>query len=73
MGEKMPADIALDADYRKELRRREALSGSPGGQESDQEIVNGAEDPVVSVPAPPDSKLMVQDCIERKSRSGAPQ
>jgi hypothetical protein len=59
--------------YRKELRRREALSGFPGEQESDQEIVKDAEAPVVSVPAPPDSKLMVQDCIERKSRSSKPQ
>jgi hypothetical protein len=71
--EKMPADIALDADYRKELRRREALSGFRGEQESDQEIVNDAEDPVVSVPTPPDSKLMVQDCMQRKSHGSAPQ
>jgi hypothetical protein len=71
--EKMPADIALDVDYRKELRRREALSEFPGEQESDEEIANDAEAPVVSVLAPPDSKLMLQDCIERKSRSSAPQ
>jgi hypothetical protein len=70
--EKMPADIALDVEYRKELRRREALSGFPGEQESDQDIVNGAEDPVVSVPPPPDTKLMVQDCIERKKRGSVP-
>jgi len=70
--EKMPADIVLDADYRKELRRREVLSGFPGEQESDQDIVNGAESPVFSMPAPPDTKLMVQDCIKRKSQSIKP-
>jgi hypothetical protein len=70
--EKMPADIVLDADYRKELRRREVLSGFPGEQESDQDIVNGAESPVFSMPAPPDTKLMVQDCIKRKSQSSKP-
>jgi hypothetical protein len=52
--EKMPADIALNGDYKKELRRREALSEIPGEQESDQEIVNDAECPVVAVPTPPD-------------------
>jgi hypothetical protein len=29
--EKMPGDVALDADYRKELGRREGLSGFPSG------------------------------------------
>jgi hypothetical protein len=71
--EKMPADIVLDADHRKELRRREVLSGFPGEQESDQDIVNEAENPVFFVPTPPDTKLMVQDCIKRKSRSSKPQ
>jgi len=71
--EKMPGDIALDVDYRTELRRREILSGFPGEQESDQEIMNDAENPVVSVPKPPDPKLMVQDCLDRKSRSNKPQ
>jgi hypothetical protein len=51
--EQMPADIALDVDYRMELHRREALSGFPGSatgtlKESDQQIVNGAEHPIFS-------------------------
>ena len=72
--EQMPADIALDVDYRMELRRREALSGFPRSatgtlKESDQQIVNGAEHPLLSVARPPDPKAMVQSCLEHKSSS----
>ena len=70
--EKMPADIALDVDYRMELLRREALMGFPGTQtlkEIDQQIVNSAEDPLFGM-HPPDLKAAAQDCLERKGRGG---
>lgn len=72
--EQTPADIALDVDYRMELQRREALSGHGAAtlKESNQEILNDAENPVFVLPRPPDPKLMVQDCIERKSRITKP-
>ena len=73
--EQMPADVGLDVDYRMELQRREALSGFPGGQtlkEADQDIVKGAEYPVISAPEPPDPKPMEQGCLERKKQSGTP-
>jgi hypothetical protein len=72
--EQMPADIALDVDYRMELQRRESVAGFPGAaagtlKDSDQQIVNGAEHPLFSVPKPPDPGAMVQSCLERKSRN----
>ena len=70
--EKMPADIALDVDYRMELLRREALMGFPGTQtlkEIDRQIVNSAEDPLFGM-HPPDLKAAAQDCLERKGRGG---
>jgi hypothetical protein len=64
----LPADIVLDVDYKKELKRRESLPGfSPIPQESDQEIMNEAENPFFVLPPPPDTKLMVKDCLERKN------
>jgi hypothetical protein len=72
--EKMPGDVALDADYMKELERREGLSGFPSsgpGTLKDflEQIVNSAENPFLVVPKPPDLKPMVQSCLERKSHS----
>jgi hypothetical protein len=72
--EKMPADIALDVDYRMELLRREALTGFPGTgtgtlKDVDRQIVNGAEDPLLGV-HPPDLKAAVQSCLERKGSGG---
>jgi hypothetical protein len=71
--EQMPADIALDVDYRMELQRRESVAGFPGAvagtpKDFDQQIVNGAEHPLFSEPKPPDPGAMVQSCLERKSR-----
>jgi hypothetical protein len=72
--EQLPADIALDAGYKKELRRRESMPGFPPmPRESDQEIVDEAENPLDVLPPPPDTKPMVQDCLERKSHNPAPQ
>jgi hypothetical protein len=76
--EQMPADVGLDVDYRMELQRREVLAGFPGTatgtlKELDQQIVDGAENPLFAVPKPPDLKPMVQGCLERKNHSGAPQ
>lgn len=74
--EQLPADIALDIDYRMELRRREALPGLPGiltdaMKESDRRIVNSAENPLV-VSKPPDMKGIVQLCLDRKNLSSKP-
>lgn len=81
--EQMPADIALDVDYRMELRRRETLPGFPAGatgtlKELDQQIVNSAEHPLFSVPKAPDLSKpdpelsrAVQSCFDRKSRGSA--
>ncbi len=72
--EQLPADIALDADYEKELQRRESLRGMPPmPRETNQEIVKEAENPLYVEDAPPDTKLMEQDCLDRKSHSPAPQ
>jgi hypothetical protein len=78
--EPMPADIALDVDYMTELLRRETLAGMPGARtlkEFDQQIVSGAESPVLVVPKLPDFKpyfpMIKQNCLDRKSSSSAPQ
>lgn len=72
--EQMPADIALDADYRLELQRRESLSGfpspTPGSlKEADKQIMSGAENPVVIKPPDPKSfiPLIRQGCLDRKN------
>lgn len=81
--EQMPADIALDVDYRMELRRRESLPGYPGAsggtvatKEVDQQIVNGAEKPLFVIPKapPPDPKFdkdAVQSCLDAKAHSNS--
>jgi hypothetical protein len=79
--EPMPADIALDIDYRMELRRREALPRPPEPvtaalKESDREIVKSAENPLLVVPKGDIKSMMksvVQSCLDRKNRSSAPQ
>jgi len=74
--EKMPADVALDADYMKELERRETLSGFPGGPGSLSDflehIASSAENPLLVMPKAPDTKLLEQSCRERKSQSAPP-
>jgi len=73
--EPMPADIALDVDYMTELLRRETLAGMPGAKtlkEFDQQIVSGAESPVLVVPKQPDFKpyfpMIKQNCLDRKKQ-----
>jgi len=75
--EPMPADIALDVDYMTESLRRLALAGLPGTgtlKEFDDQIVNGAENPVLVESKLPDVKaffpFIKQNCLERKKRSG---
>ena len=74
--EKMPADIALDVDYRTELLRREALFPGPPTRttlkELNQEILTEAENPIFAVPAPPDPKPVVQDCLDHKNQGSSP-
>jgi hypothetical protein len=76
--EKMPGDVALDAEYMKELQRREALSGFPSsgpGTLKDflERIVSSAENPLLVMPKPPDPKILAQACLDRKSHSSPPQ
>jgi hypothetical protein len=74
--EKIPADIALDADYRTEFQRGGALFGFPDAttetpQEFDRQIVKGAEDPLFAIPKPQDPKdlkAIVQSCLDRKEQ-----
>jgi hypothetical protein len=82
LSEQMPADIALDVDYITELQRRASLQGIlglPGAvpgtlKEFNQQIMNGAEDPLFTYMSRRDEaairKDMVQRCLEgRKNRS----
>lgn len=78
--EPIPADIALDVDYVTEWLRREALAGLPGAgalKEFNQQIVNGAGNPLFIVPTVPDPKaffpFIKQNCLDRKSRTSKPQ
>jgi hypothetical protein len=77
LNEPMPADIALDADYMTELRRREALIGSPGKSSKSQkefsdEIVQEAQNPILEgAPKLPDAKDIEQSCLADKKR-GSP-
>ena len=75
--EKVPADIALDVDYRMELLRREALPGVPKDAADrlkgvDREVVSEAGSPLFVVPKPPDTKSIEQMCLDQKKRSNAP-
>ena len=79
--EQVPADIALDIDYRMEQRRREALPKPPGSateafKKSDQEIVKSAENPFYVIPKEMTKDVMknvIQSCLDRKNSSSAPQ
>jgi hypothetical protein len=77
--EPVPADIALDFDYMTELHRREVLMGLPGSaawtlKESEQRMMNSAENPVFAVPKLEDPTpyfpFIRQNCLERKNSSG---
>jgi hypothetical protein len=76
--EQLPADIALDVDYRMEIQRREALAGLFGAatatlEELDEEIVNSAETPVFTADKPPDLNQVRQSCLDLKKSRSTPQ
>jgi hypothetical protein len=68
------AYIALDADYKKELQRRDSLTGPGRGllQQFDEGIQSDAENPIEAAPIPPDFKLLEQSCRERLKIGNAP-
>jgi hypothetical protein len=84
LAEKIPADIALDVSYRAELQKGGAMLGFPQAasetpKEFDQQVVNRAQNPLFSIPKPPDPKLpdpelskAVKGCLDRKSHSSPP-
>jgi hypothetical protein len=75
--EELPADVALDMDYRAEVTRRYSLAGLPvqnfvtPSKENDQRIMNRAVNPLFAVPTVPDAaiQVMVQTCLNRKNGS----
>jgi hypothetical protein len=83
--EKIPADIALDVNYRTELQRGGALLGFPDAasetpKEFDRQIVDSADNPLFAIPKPKDSSLpdpalskAIQTCFGKKGRSNTPQ
>ena len=83
--EKIPADIALDSAYQKQLQQGGAMIGFPEAasetpEEFDRQIVNSAADPLFAIPKPKDTGLpdpqlakAVQSCLDMKGRSNAPQ
>ena len=78
LNEQMPADVALDLDYRMELQRRQTLTGFPGAatatlKDLNEEIVNSAETPVYIVDTPPDLKQVKQSCLDLKKDRSTPQ
>ncbi len=73
--EQFPAYIVLDAEYMAEVRRQEG-GGSQTVKEFNQQFVDDAENPLFTLPKPPDPKEVqanVQSCLDRKSRSKTPQ
>jgi hypothetical protein len=75
LDEPMPADIALDADYMTEMRRRESLMGAPSQSPKDfnDDILRAAENPILEeAPKPPDTKAIRQSCLDAK-KQGNPQ
>jgi hypothetical protein len=75
--EPIPADIALDVEYIKVLRARGPLlwDKEPATMaEFNQQIINGAEHPLLSMPGPPDQKETqhaLQDCLDRKKNQSS--
>jgi hypothetical protein len=69
----LPADIALDADYMAELRRRQSLMGFWGGESSkspkdfNEGIVRDAQNPILEgAPPPPDTRALEQKLPRRQ-------
>jgi hypothetical protein len=76
--EQMPGDIAVDVEYRMELRRRDAVPGYPAVpagtlEEDNQQLVKGAEHPVFMIPRqtrdPKAEKAAVQSCLDLKNHA----
>lgn len=75
LSEPMPADIALDADYMTEVRRRQSLMGEPSQSPKDfnDETVREAQYPILGgAPKPSDAEDQRQNCLDAKKR-GSPQ
>lgn len=79
LNEPMPADIALDADYMTELRRRESLLGllgesSNSPKDFNDAIVRGTQNPILEgAPAPPDTRAIGQSCLDATKKRENPQ
>jgi hypothetical protein len=75
--EPMPADIALDADYMTELRRRQSLMGFWGGESKspkdfNDDVVREAQNPILEgAPPPPDTRAIEQSCLDNKKQKNA--
>jgi hypothetical protein len=75
--ETLPADIALDADYMTELRRRESLIGLPGEsstspKEFADDTVREAQNPILEgAPKLPDAKDVEQSCLDSKKQGSS--
>lgn len=79
--EKIPADIALDATYQKQLQQGGAMIGfteatSETPEEFDRQIVNSGADPLFVIPKPKDTGMSdpqlakaVQACLDAKQHS----
>ena len=73
--EQFPAYIVVDTEYMAEVRRREG-GGKQTEKEFNQQFVDDAEDPLFTLPKPPDPndvQANVQSCLDRKSRGTSPQ
>lgn len=83
--EKIPADIALDINYRTELQRGGAMIGFPNGtsespKEFDAEVVKSAAYPLFVIPKPKDANVSdpqlskaIQTCLDMKAHGKAQQ
>ena len=87
--EQVPAEIALDVDYRMELQRRDSLPEFPGAvptpspktlKDENQEIVEEGKESIFVPEKPSDStgpdpelSKAVQSCLDRKRHSSPPQ
>jgi hypothetical protein len=69
--EKLPADIALDANYRTGLQRGILNGASETPKEFDTEVVNSAADPLFVIPKEPPSDAglskALQTCLDMKA------
>ncbi len=73
LNESIPADVISDREYVAELQRRDVVAGIPEGvsstaNELNRQIMHDAENPLI-VFAEPDTKPLLQQCLDRKARS----